>query len=104
MVETVHEKDDEHYDMEIIEDTISGNKNPKNAEEFIIHAGGTEYDKFEKEWNLGEIKDRELEDADKDMEEPDDDSKDKTEHRATQDEDGDFQRKRYKSKGGSGKS
>ena len=48
MVETEHKKDDKHDDIEITEDTISGNKNPKNDEELLIYAGGIEYDKYKK--------------------------------------------------------
>ena len=70
MEEHMHENEDEHDDVEIIEDNVSNNKNPKADEELII--GGPEYDELEKEWKLDDKKDTELEDAEKVTEEPDD--------------------------------
>ena len=69
MAETVHKKEDK----ELIK-------------------GGSEYNKSEKELNLGDIKDRELEDAEKDTERP-------TEHKATQDEERELSKKTVQKQG-----
>ena len=66
--------------INIIEDTI-GNKNPMNDKELI--EVGPEYDEFEKDWRLDDIKDIELEDAEKDMEVPDETSNATMEYKST---------------------
>ena len=69
MAETVHEKEDK----ELIK-------------------GGSEYNESENELNLDDIKDRELEDAEKDTEKP-------TEHKATQDEERELSKKTVQKQG-----
>jgi hypothetical protein len=46
VVEIVHEDDDKHDEIDIINVTTSGNKTQKNQDKLINHAEGSEYDEW----------------------------------------------------------